>query len=61
MDDIKAEVEQPEVTVSGLLQDATMGEENAKALLYKQIGVKEFLAQLDKEGYELVKKDQDEK
>jgi len=51
----KTKDETPEITLDGLLESATHGEENGKAILYKQIGVKEFLTSLKREGYEIVK------
>ena len=53
----KTEVETPEITIDGLLESARQGEENGKAILYKELGVKEFLTSLKNEGYEIVKKD----
>jgi len=48
--------EEPEdLTVDALLVQATQGEENAKASYFKQLGIKEFLSAMKKEGYELVK------
>jgi len=60
MEETKANIEttKQEVTVDGLLQSARGGEENLKAAYFKQLGVREFLEQLNKEGYEVVKKDE---
>lgn len=54
----KKELETPEITIDGLIESAKHGEENGKAILYKQLGVKEFLTSLKNEGYEILKKNE---
>lgn len=54
--DTQAAPAQPDLTLSGLITNATEGEERAKAMLHQQMGVKAFLESLAREGYEIVKK-----
>lgn len=52
-------VEVPEITIDTLATQTEQGLENARAIFFKQMGANELIQSLKKEGYRIVKDDEE--